>query len=104
MKATITRQGNGRFDVYFGRYEGTEFVVSHASPSRSYKTAKGAARAAKAWTASEAEKIADAETNSSRWLGNGNAALEAGKNDKAKKCFDKAQFWLDRVNRLRGNC
>jgi hypothetical protein len=34
----------------------------------------------------------------SMWLNRGNEALEAGNADKAQKCFDKAQTWLDRAN------
>ncbi len=44
----------------------------------------------------------DAETRSSQWLADGNAAREAGRYEKAQKCYDKSQFWLDRFNKLTG--
>lgn len=46
------------------------------------------------------ERALDAETNASRWLGDGNEAMEAGDHAKAQACFDKSQFWLDRANLL----
>jgi len=33
----------------FGRWDGSEFIVSHAKPGRNYKTAAGADRAALRW-------------------------------------------------------
>lgn len=49
------------------------------------------------------EKALDAETRGNRWLADGNAAAEAGNKEKAEKCYEKGQFWLDRYNRLMGN-
>ena len=49
------------------------------------------------------DKIIEAEVNGSRWLADGNEAEERGNFKKAERCFDKAQFWLDRYNRLVGN-
>ena len=37
------------------------------------------------------------------WLAEGNEAAEKGNKAKAEKCYDKAQYWLDRYNRLTGN-
>lgn len=48
-----------------------------------------------------AEKIADADARGSNWLAEANAAAESGDQDKAQKCYDKGQFWLDRSNSLR---
>jgi hypothetical protein len=46
-------------------------------------------------------KILDAETRGSNWLADGNEAAERGNRANAEKCYDKAQFWLDRANALR---
>jgi hypothetical protein len=46
-------------------------------------------------TADEAEMIA------AKWLADGNAADEKGNPIRAEKCWEKAQFWLDRANALR---
>ena len=48
-------------------------------------------------------KIIEAEERGSKWLADGNEAEERGDIAKAEKCFAKAQFWLDRYNRLAGN-
>ena len=44
-----------------------------------------------------------AEQFASKWLGNGNEAEERGDIKMAEKCFQKAQYWLDRYNKLAGN-
>jgi hypothetical protein len=49
-----------------------------------------------------AERVTDAETRASKWLADGNQAAEAGRVTKAERCFQKAQFWLDRANHLSG--
>ncbi len=49
------------------------------------------------------ERILDAETRANSWLADGNAAREAGYGAKAEKCYDKAQYWLDRANLLSGH-
>ena len=49
-----------------------------------------------------AERALDAETRASQWLADGNEAKEAGRTVKAERCFQKAQFWLDRANLLSG--
>lgn len=47
-----------------------------------------------------AERVLDAEAKASQWLADGNQAQEAGHTVKAERCFQKAQFWLDRANLL----
>ncbi len=49
-----------------------------------------------------ADRVLDAETRASQWLADGNQAAEAGRVTKAERCFQKAQFWLDRANHLSG--
>ena len=58
--------------------------------------------AAKAPVKPLAERTLEAETRASQWLADGNQAREAGLLDKADRCFDKAQYWLDRANYLSG--
>lgn len=48
------------------------------------------------------ERALDAEVKASQWLADGNQAAEAGQSEKAERCFEKAQFWLDRANLLSG--
>ncbi|HHG6004065.1 TPA: hypothetical protein ACPWS4_003959 [Pseudomonas aeruginosa] len=48
------------------------------------------------------ERIVDAEVLGGRWLADGNEAAERGDEAKAKRCYEKAQFWLDRFNLLSG--
>lgn len=48
------------------------------------------------------KKIIDAESRGNHWLAEGNAAREAGRYEKAEKCYAKGQFWLDRYNKLTG--
>ncbi|VVN27775.1 hypothetical protein PS623_04624 [Pseudomonas fluorescens] len=47
-------------------------------------------------------KLADAETRAAQWLADGNEAWEKGRVVKAERCYQKAQFWLDRANKLSG--
>ena len=49
------------------------------------------------------EKIIEAEQRGSKWLADGNEAAERGNHTKAERCYEKAQYWLDRYNRLAGN-
>ena len=49
-----------------------------------------------------ADRQLDAETRASQWLADGNQAAEAGRVVKAERCYHKAQFWLDRANKLSG--
>ncbi len=49
-----------------------------------------------------AERIAEADYQASKYLGNANEAAESGKYEKAQKLYDKSQFWLDRYNLLTG--
>jgi hypothetical protein len=48
-------------------------------------------------------KVLDAEQRCSTWLADGNEYNERGQKAKAEKCYDKAQYWLDRYNKLTGN-
>ena len=48
-------------------------------------------------------KIIEAEQRSSAWLADANEAAERGDHAKAEKLYAKAQFWLDRLNKLLGN-
>lgn len=47
-------------------------------------------------------RIANADALGSRWLANGNDALERGETERAAECFRRGQFWIDRSNLLRG--
>jgi hypothetical protein len=48
-------------------------------------------------------KILRADELSGRYLADANEAEEAGNFKKAEKLFAKAQYWLDRHNKLIGN-
>ena len=48
-------------------------------------------------------KAIEAGERASKWLADGNEAEERGDLAKAERCFEKAQFWLDRFNKLAGN-
>lgn len=50
------------------------------------------------------ERIADADARGSAWLAKGNELRERGKKAQAERCYERGQFWLDRSNKLRGNC
>ncbi len=47
--------------------------------------------------------VLEAEQEGSRYLGDANEASERGDHAKAERLYDKAQFWLDRYNKLAGN-
>lgn len=49
------------------------------------------------------EKMIDAEVRGGRYLADANEAAERGDKVKAEKLYDKAQYWLDRYNKLAGN-
>ncbi len=49
------------------------------------------------------DRILDAEQRGSTWLADGNELAERGEHDKAERCYEKSQFWLDRYNKLKGN-
>jgi hypothetical protein len=51
----------------------------------------------------KADRALDAELKASNHLANANEAAERGQHDKAERLYEKAQFWLDRYNRLAGN-
>jgi hypothetical protein len=48
-------------------------------------------------------KPATYEHHANYWLANGNEAEEKGEKAKAERCFQKAQYWLDRYNKAVGN-
>lgn len=50
------------------------------------------------------DKIQEADQFASRYLGDFNERTEAGRNDAtAERLYAKAQFWLDRLNKLQGD-
>lgn len=50
------------------------------------------------------ESIMKADHFASKYLGDYNERVEAGKNDAtAERLYAKAQYWLDRLNKLSGN-
>jgi len=53
-------------------------------------------------TAEQREKAIEAETRGSHWRAEGNAAAERGDKARADRCYEKAQFWLDRFNKITG--
>lgn len=48
-------------------------------------------------------RILNAEVRAGKWLGDGNEYNDAGNKEMAEKCYQKAQFWHDRYNKLVGN-
>lgn len=48
-------------------------------------------------------KMVDAEERGGKWLADANEASERGDHAKAERLYEKAQFWLDRYNKLAGN-
>lgn len=52
--------------------------------------------------ARRAQKAVNAERLASRWLADGNEARERGRKEIAERRYAKAQYWLDRANKLRG--
>ena len=51
----------------------------------------------------EGNEAATAELHASHWLARANELSESGQHTKAESFYDKAQFWLDRANKLEGN-
>lgn len=49
------------------------------------------------------ERVIEAEVRGSHNLAEANAAAERGDKAKAERLYDKAQYWLDRYNKLAGN-
>jgi hypothetical protein len=49
------------------------------------------------------QRAIDAEVRGSQYLADANQAAERGDKAKAEKLYDKAQYWLDRYNKLMGN-
>lgn len=48
-------------------------------------------------------KILEAEERANKWLADANEAAERGNHAKAERLYEKAQYWLDRFNKLAGN-
>lgn len=49
------------------------------------------------------ERTIDAEERCGRYKADANEAAERGDHVKAERLYEKAQFWLDRYNKLAGN-
>jgi hypothetical protein len=49
------------------------------------------------------DKTVEADIRCRHWLAKATDAREAGKKAVAERCEEKAQFWLDRWNKLLGN-
>lgn len=49
------------------------------------------------------ERIIEAETRGSTALADANVAAERGDTAKAERLYARAQYWLDRFNKLSGN-
>lgn len=49
------------------------------------------------------ERTLDAEEKASMHLADANEAAEKGNMKLAERLYEKAQFWLDRYNKLSGN-
>ena len=54
--------------------------------------------------ASTHEKALYAEGQGSKWLADANEAAERGDHVRAEVLYEKSQYWLDRYNRIAGNC
>ena len=50
------------------------------------------------------DKIADADQRGNEWLAKARAAEERGNQKRAEECYRKGNYWLDRSNKLRGEC
>jgi hypothetical protein len=50
------------------------------------------------------ERVADADSRGAAWLAKANDFAAEGKEKQAERCYAKVQFWMDRSNKLRGNC
>lgn len=48
------------------------------------------------------KRIQYADTRASHWLAEGNQYADQGKKLKAEQCYAKAQYWMDKYNKLRG--
>lgn len=47
------------------------------------------------------ERWLNAEYLAGKWLADGNEHAERGEREKAERCYDKSQYWLDRANCLK---
>ncbi len=50
------------------------------------------------------EKIADADVRGNEWLRKAREAELQGYQARADECYRKGNYWLDRSNKLRGEC
>ena len=80
-------------------------VASYGHVWRFSTEAAATSRAARFATqrAKARERAIEAEWRGSQCLGDANEAAERGDKAKAAALYDKAQYWLDRYNRLVGN-
>jgi hypothetical protein len=54
-------------------------------------------------TAPKKLDVHEMEARCGKWLADANLEAEKGNKVKAEKLYDKAQYWLDRANKARGN-
>jgi phage shock protein A len=50
------------------------------------------------------EKIADADMRGNQWLSKAREAEERGNKELAEEYYRRGNYWLDRSNKLRGEC
>ena len=50
------------------------------------------------------EKIADADVRGNEWLRKAKEAEAQGNKALAEECYRRGNYWLDRSNKLRGEC
>lgn len=76
--------------------------AAEASPGPSSTGSRARKRTSRAVQSDEErkKKAIEAEDRGNRWLADGNAAAEAGNQEKADECYRKGQYWLDRFNKL----
>lgn len=72
----------------------------HARDSRACRPAGTVATSRE----SVSEKIADADLRGNVWLAKARRAEDGGNQARADECYRKGNYWLDRSNKLRGQC
>lgn len=50
----------------------------------------------------DTNKAATYENHCNKWLADANEAAERGNHEKAERCYEKSQYWLDKANKARG--
>ena len=50
------------------------------------------------------DRIADADQRGNDWLARARDAADRGDQKRAEECYRKGNYWLDRSNKLRGEC